>query len=82
MSYLNFNTSLEAYAIRNGGLEVCYSVVLFLNMRRSRGLGQVCAPRLWGELSFIYRRLEMKANLINEYRSYNSQVSTRRRSVS
>lgn len=39
LTHLNFDSSLEADTIRDGGLKVCYGVELFLNLGRDGWLG-------------------------------------------
>lgn len=46
-AHLYFDSSLEANTIRDGGLEVCYGVELFLNLRRDGRLWQVHTTWLW-----------------------------------
>lgn len=37
-THLNFDSGLEANAIRDGGLEICYGVELLLHLWRNRWL--------------------------------------------
>lgn len=68
-THLHFDSCLETNTIRDGRLEVCYCVELFLNLRGNGWLGQVSTTRLRG---FQIRRVKVSKTFRIERKSIQS----------